>query len=264
MLTKYLHTYLWMTTLLLSITTSVFASDINLIPRAWLGVADYEYKQDARPGTMPDGSEFPEVKFNATLLMTGIGLTTTYNKWYFDMAYQDSSEEDDSFTGANFSEDFKGDRRDYSATLGYKLFDNQASVYVGYKNGKTSGSGDLGTQLTFREDGLFVGGSYAWLIANKGLLAVNLAYAQLDGHLKEIPGPSYPPGLGMDADSETTGVSYGISWNGIISKHMGYAISLDANDYTFNNLKDNSTNKPLPDKIEETFHTFKVSLSYRF
>ena len=45
---------------------------------------------------------------------------------------------------------------------------------------------------------------------------------------------------------------------------MGYSISFDANDYEFDNLKDNSTNVALPDKIEETFYTSKVSISYRF
>lgn len=240
------------------------AEEISFIPRVWLGVSDYQFKQAPRKGALPDGSNFPEVKFDATFLMTGIGLTSTYDRFYVDLSYQDSSTESDSFSGAGFYEKFKGDRRDYSSTLGMKILDKQGNIYIGYKNGKTSGKGNAGTHLTFEEDGFFIGASYGWVIADTGFLTINTAYADLDGNLKETPGPAYPAGLNMDADSEATGLSYGISWVSMISPAMGYSIALDANSYEFDHLKDNSTIKPLPSKIEETFYTGKVSVFYRF
>lgn len=246
------------------IPQSSLATEINFIPRVWVGLSDYEFKQSPRSNTLPDGSDFPEIKFNATFLMAGIGLTGTYDRFYLDFSYQDSSEEKDSFSGANFYEKFKGDRRDYSTTLGMKILDNQGSLYVGYKNGKTSGKGNKGTHLTFKEYGFFIGANYGWIIADSGLLAFNIAYADLDGNLKETPGSVYPPGLGMDADSETTGLSYGISWTSRITEKLGYSIALDTQNYDFNHLKDHSTNKPLPKKIEETLHTGKISIFYRF
>lgn len=239
------------------------AEEISFIPRIWLGVSDYQFKQAPRKGALPDGSDFPQVKFDATFLMTGIGLTGIYERFYIDLSYQDSSTEKDSFSGVNFYEEFKGDRRDYSTTLGMKILNNQGNIYIGYKNGKTSGKGNAGTHLTFEEDGFFIGSSYGWVIAEKGLLAVNAAYADLDGNLKEIPGSIYPTGLGMDANSEATGLSYGISWTSMISPEMGYSIALDANDYKFKHLKDNSTRIPLPSKIEETLYTAKLSVFYR-
>ena len=243
---------------------SCLAEEINFIPRVWIGLTDHQFEQSPRKGALPDGSDFPEVKFDATFLMAGIGLTSAYNRFYLDFSYQDSSEEKDSFSGSNFYEKFKGERRDYSTTLGMKILDNQGSLYVGYKNGKTSGKGNKGTHLTFEEYGFFIGANYGWIIADSGLLAFNIAYADLDGHLKETPGPVYPPGLGMDADSETTGLSYGISWTGRITEKLGYSIALDTQNYDFKNLKDNSTSKPLPKKIEETLHTGKISIFYRF
>ena len=102
------------------------------------------------------------------------------------------------------------------------------------------------------------------MIADTGLLFVNIAYADLDGNLKEVPGPGYPAGLGMDADSEASGLSYGISWSGHLSENIGYSLSFDANDYEFDHIKDKSTTTPPPDKIEETFYTGKLSISYRF
>lgn len=246
------------------ITQNIQADEINFIPRAWLGIADYSFKQAPRRGALPDGSDFPEVKFDATFFIAGIGLTSVYDRFYLDLSYQDSSEETDSFAGANYYEKFKGDRRDYSATLGMRILDNRGNVYIGYKNGKTSGKGNAGTQLVFEEEGFFIGASYGWVIADAGFLVINAAYADLDGNLKEVPGPRYPSDLNMDADSEATGLSYGISWNGNISENMGYAIALDANNYEFNHLKDNSATVPLPNKVEETLYTGKVSLTYRF
>ena len=240
------------------------ADELRFIPRTWLGVSDYSFKQAPRKGAMPDGSDFPEVKFDATLLIAGIGLTSVYDRFFLDLSYQDSSEETDNFTGANYFEKFEGDRRDYSTTLGMKILDYRGTVYIGYKNGKTSGRGKEGTRLTFKEDGFFIGASYGWVIANAGFLAINAAYADLDGNLKEVPGPRYPSGLHMDADNEATGLSYGISWNGKITEKMSYSINLDANDYEFNNLKDSSATKPLPDKVEESIYTGKISISYRF
>ena len=178
------------------------ADEISFIPRTWVGVSDYSFYQSPRKGAMPDGSDFPKVKFDATLLIAGFGLTSVYDRFFLDLSYQDSSEETDSFTGANYFEKFEGDRRDYSTTLGMKILDYRGAIYIGYKNGKTSGRGEAGTQLTFEESGFFIGGSYGWVIANKGFLVINLAYADLDGNLKEVPGPRYPSGLSLDADSD--------------------------------------------------------------
>jgi len=240
------------------------ADELRFIPRTWLGISDYSFKQAPRKGAMPDGSDFPEVKFDATLLIAGIGLTSVYDRFFLDLSYQDSSEETDTFAGADYFEKFEGDRRDYSTTLGMKILDYRGTVYIGYKNGKTSGRGKAGTRLTFEEDGFFIGASYGWVIENAGFLAINVAYADLDGNLKEVPGPRYPSGLHMDADNEATGLSYGISWNGKISEKISYSINLDANDYEFNNLKDSSATRALPDKVEESIYTGKISISYRF
>jgi len=241
----------------------LLADDLRFIPRTWIGIADYSFDQAPRKGALPDGSDFPEVKFDAALLVVGVGLTTTYDHFFLDLSYQDSSEEEDSFSDAGYYEKFTGDRRDYATTLGMKILDYKGTIYIGYKNGKTSGRGQSGTQLTFKEDGFFIGSSYGWIISDIGLLSVNIAYADLDGNLKEEPGPGYPSGLGMDADSEASGSSYGILWSSHLFNDIGYTLSIDANSYEFDHIKENSTTS-LPDKIEEELITAKFSISYRF
>jgi len=242
----------------------LLADDLRFIPRTWIGIADYSFDQAPRKGALPDGSDFPEVKFDAALLVVGVGLTTVYDHFFLDLSYQDSSEEEDSFSDAGYYEKFTGDRRDYATTLGMKILDYKGTIYIGYKNGKTSGRGQSGTQLTFKENGFFIGASYGWIIADAGFLAINTAYADLDGTLKEIPGSRYPAGLHMNADCETTGLSYGISWNSRISEKISYAIHFDANNYTFEDLKDRSATKALPNDVKESIYTGKLSISYRY
>lgn len=262
---KLLKTLFLLTYLMVGMTSQkLLAEELSFIPRTWMGVLDYSFNQSPRRGALPDGSDFPKVEFDATLLIAGIGLTTAYDRFYLDLSYQDSSEEEDSFSGANYVEKFNGERRDYSVTLGMRILNNRSNVYIGYKNGKTSGRGEAGTQLTFEESGIFIGASYGWVIAHKGFLVINLAYADLDGNLKEVPGPRYPPGLHMDADSDAEGLSYGISWSGQLAENTGYSIALDANQYDFKNLSDSSATKPLPNRVEETMYTGKISITYRF
>lgn len=242
----------------------VTAETIKFVPRGWMGVMDYTFIQSPRKTALPDGSDFPEVKFDAMLLIAGLGLTGVYRDFYLDASYQDSTEEQDTFHGGGYTEKFNGDRRDYSFTAGMRILNNRGNVYIGYKDGKTSGRGEHGTRLTFREQGFFIGASYGWLIQDKGFLVINAAYADLDGNLNEMPGPRYPAGLGMDADSNAQGLSYGVSWNGRVSGKMGYSISLDANEYDFKDLKDKYATRPLPDKVEESIYTARFTLSYRF
>lgn len=256
------HLYIMMTASILCQTVN--AGELQLVPRAWTGFIDYSFDQSPRMAALPDGSDFPSVKFDAILVVAGFGLSAVSDTYYFDLSYQDSSEEQDSFSGANFYEGFDGDRRDYSVTLGTRILDNRGNLYFGYKNGKTSGRGNAGTRLTFREDGLFLGASYGWVIANKGLLTINTAFASLNGRLIEIPGPGYPPGLILDAESDTSGLSYGISWNSNISKNFSYSIALDANKYKFDNLKDKANASALPSEIEESIVTGKISIYYHF
>ena len=69
-----------------TIPQSSLAKENNFIPRAWAGLSDYQFKQSPRKGALPDGSDFPEVKFDATFLMTGIGLTSIYDHFYIDFS----------------------------------------------------------------------------------------------------------------------------------------------------------------------------------
>ena len=251
------------------------AEAMKFIPRASVGIASYDFVQSARPGALGDtginNGDFPEVKFNVTFKILGVGGTFIKDGYYFDASFQDSFDEEDTFTfeEAAFTETFKGDRQDYAFTFGKKILNNRAGVYLGYKVGKSQADGDQGEKLSFEEDGFFIGGNYGWPIAGKGVLSVNLAYADLDGDLKEdVTNPgltSLPvPPLSMDASSDAQGLSYGVSWSSRFTQKLSYSVALDGREYTFDNVKDKNPDVIPSDEFKEEFLGATFSLFYLF
>ena len=254
------------------------ADDVRFIPRASLSIASYNFTQSARPGALEpstiNGGDFPEVEFDVTFKIIGVGGTLFKDSYYLDMMYQQSLDEEDTFSLQDpaippdgvFSETFEGDRKDYAVTVGKKFLDNLAGLYLGYKVGESDATGDQGERLNFKEDGFFIGGNYGWRINNSGVLSVNLAYADLDGDLEEkVNNPLFSPTLSTDASSDAKGLSYGISWASRLTDKLSYSLALDTRKYTFKNVKSNDrTLTPPSDEFEEKFFSASASIYYLF
>lgn len=269
-------------TLLIFFSTDTLASDISFSPRASISIASYSFDQTARPGALPDtinGGEFPKVSFNVTFKTLGLGGTFFSNGYYLDLSAQKSAQEEDDFTfedpaftgfgisDGKFSETFKGDREDTAITLGKKIFDHQGTVYLGYKTGKSSATGNQGETLSFKESGLFVGANYGWPIA-KGRFSINLAFADLQGKLKEKvtyePFSMLPEPLDINASSDAQGLSYGLSWASRLSSTLSYSISLDTKKYTFDNVKDKNPSATPSSEFNEELSSATVALYFQF
>jgi len=264
---------------LLFCSGSLHAEKMQFIPRASVSIAEYDFTQSARPNALaPSGinnNDFPEVTFNVTFKILGIGGTFFKNDYYFDLSYAKSLKEEDSFTlddpaipGGSFTENFKGDREDYAFTFGKKILERRGGVYIGYKGGTSEAAGDQGTDLKFKEKGFFLGGNYGWPVSDAGVISVNLAYAWLDGDLTErVTNPlftSLPIPLDTDASSDATGVSYGISWSAGITDKLSYSVGIDAKKYTFEDVKDSNPNAIPSDEFEEEFNSLSFSMYYLF
>jgi len=249
---------------------SVSYADSGFIPRASLAISDYSFVQAERPNVLNPATaggitEFPEVSFDVTFNMLGVGGTFYHDKYYVDLSAQHSDKQSDKFVFGAFEESLKGDRQDYAITFGMKPLD-ALSVYVGYKVGISEAAGNQGTKLKFTEDGYFVGANYSWPVYS-GTITVNLAVAQLDGKFEETAAPatlgfSAIGALDLDADSKATGLSYGITWSAPLTERLVYALSLDVNNYTFDEVRDDVVNPP--DEFEEEFTTARMTLSYYF
>lgn len=242
-------------------------NDWHFIPRANVGIIDYSLKIPSLP--VAPGYRFPETEFAVDFKVAELGATTSWGRYYFSVAGLMSSEESDSLSEPNYryEENFSGDRKDFSAVLGMRATDH-LSLYMGWKYGISQADGSLNSDLEFKEQGFFVGGNYAWPIADKGILAVNLAVARLDGDLTiQAPGFVVPGGSSngflLDAISQTTGLSYGISWHSSINDRLSYSVAFDANAYTFDDVHD-AVQGEIPGTFDEKMYIFRVGLAYRF
>lgn len=265
-------------------STSVVADELTFTPRASISIASYEFTQSPRPGALaPTGinnNDFPEVKFDVTFKILGVGATIFKNGFYLDLMIQKSLEEEDSFSmsdpnlplpGNTFSENFKGDRQDTSLTIGRKILDNRGAIYAGYKTGKSEADGDQGQHLSFEEDGFFIGTNYAWIIPDSGVFSINLAFADLNGDLREdVTNPAFASPavlavpLDTNASSDAQGLSYGIAWSSRISDSLSYSLSLDAKSYTFDNVTDANPDAIPSSEFKETFISTSLSIFFLF
>ena len=262
-------------------TLSVNADEITFTPRASLSFASYEFTQSPRPNALAGAgltiNDFPEVKFDVTFKILGIGGTFISGDYYLDLALSKSLEEEDSFslTDPNlplpdntFKETFKGDRSDSSITLGRKFLNQRAALYLGYKTGESQADGNQGQSLSFEEEGFFIGANYAWIVAGKGAVSVNLAYADLDGDLvEEVTNPAFSTvtvPLDTDASSNAQGLSYGITWSARLNDSLSYSVGLDARKYTFEDVKDVNPTAIPSDEFEEKFLETNFKLYFLF
>lgn len=156
----------------------VNAEDLLFSPRLTTGYMDYKLEVPSPlPGIVPS----QKFKFNAALI--GAGATLSWNRLYLDAYGQISSNSSDDLNLpiVNYNEKFDGDVTDYSLAAGVAITDN-FSIYVGYKYNKLDASGSRGSISSFKADGYFLGASYGWVIQDSGVLALNLAIADLDGN----------------------------------------------------------------------------------
>ncbi len=253
-------------------------AEVSFTPRVTMTLTSYKFTQTERPRALPshiNNGVFPEVQFNVTFKILGIGGTFFNNGYYLDLAASRSADEEDSFEFAslNFKETFKGDRSDTSITLGRKILDNRGALYIGYKTGISQADGDQGQSLRFEEKGFFIGGSFNWPVLKSSIITFNLAYAQLDGALTEqVTNPGFiqitrdnnlPP-LDIDASSDATGLSYSIGFASRLSDMLSYRAAYEIKSYTFNHVADTNATVITSDTFEERFKGISLSLFFQF
>ncbi len=237
------------------ISSGLVLAEVSFIPRVSSGVIDYSLTTPAVP--LGGGNVFPKYRADRTLYLIGIGGTIIEDKFYMDIYAQTTTEDDNTLdTGElGYQETFDGKRDDYSISFGYAITDD-ASLFAGYKYGKSSTEGKGGSKSDFEEDGFFIGGTYGWLIQDFGVLSLNLAIAKLDGNIR-FENDMLP----INGTAETIGITYGIAWKANINELLGYGVSLNYYNYVFDDLKDKRLGS-IDGEIEEKMLALKVSLSY--
>ena len=239
------------------VSPCAIAEDLSFLPRLTIGYMNYSLEIPSLfPGVVPTS------KFEANTAVIGAGATLSWNRLYLDAYGQTSGKMSDSLSVPilNYNEEYDGYLTDFLLAAGVNITDN-FSIYMGYKYDKLDLSGNIGFNSNFQEDGYFLGASYGWVIQGSGVLALNLAVADLDGNLR-----FQTPALNADFDGtcNARGLSYGISWKSAIIDNWGYSVALNGYQYKFKDIVDKRFDITIPGEILEDMFTVRVSISYLF
>lgn len=246
----------------------VEAQEFGFQPRIITGIMHYKYGN-------PDVWEMSD---NQPFL--GIGGTFTHDRLFIDAYSQKSAEGEDE--GAAKQEpkkiyDATFERRDHALTLGYAV-NNNLSFFAGYKYGKSENTfqsqfASERLEHHFRAQGPFIGAAYGWQLG-RGLLAVNLAIAKLEGQ-STVLGFNTNDDVSIInktfASADTLGWTLGVNWNAPLTKNITYSVSLDGYKYTYETYETWQYIYPTKSggqvddiDIEETMYSIKASLIYHF
>jgi hypothetical protein len=288
----------------LAMTGTASAMDFTFTPRVSLGMEKYSLKFI---GYGSDGKEFGNLidvdGYTPTLT---IGGTVATGSLYLDAYVQQTGSVRDSNDfyrldrnpPERWDENSKIDHRDYALSLGYS-FENGATIFGGYKNGKASiNNREQGTQITssgffnqytnywlndasFQADGPFLGAGYGWHLG-PGILSITGAWAWLDGKVTQTQ-QSFSARTGQllylrhyVSKPSTSGLALSLGWKAPITEQLSYGISLDAYRYDFDKKDERgylidytnggaqSDAGTIPLKVKEQSVGIRASLAYHF
>jgi len=213
-----------------------------------------------------------------------------YTRVNFDQSIRGHTEIDNSLEndGSINSGILTLDREDIAVTFGYSLFDS-ISVFAGYKRGETSGAlgGQLrgfnpdpitnkpvdflieNTEVSFKENGPFIGIGYTYFTQKSGSINFSVAYADLDGEallfVPELDASGSKFIVPVQILGDTTGLSYSLSWTDMFSEDMNYTIGINIIRYEFDAPLLNTGGGNTEDfSFDENFANFSISLTKFF
>ncbi len=140
---------------------------------------------------------------------------------------------------------FELDRIDYGFTVGHRVW-NGLSIFGGYKYTefklKATEPNILLEEVDSKstEEGIFLGGSYAFRLADAGILSFSIGYAYLDLDFSQSNISRTAPAFAFSFQEyaftgSSTGLSYGVQWTGDLSGRWAYTLSLKYQDYSSKN-----------------------------
>ena len=191
------------------------------IPTVGINFKSLEFKRAFDPSTT-----------QATFIMADLTVTAAFDDFYMQLNTNQplSDEKTSDSVGEILVE-----RDDVTLTMGCNCLAaiEKLTLFIGYNTGTTLIKGTV-PGSTFQEDykdsGFFLGGSYPLFTTKYGGLTGVAAYASLDGSLHfqdEISATD------VIVDGDTAGLSYGLSWNGGLSKTVNYSVSVKQQIYVF-------------------------------
>jgi hypothetical protein len=264
-MTATLHSRIWWLVPIISFipVSSALADkpvDLHFVGGMSLGYSSFDF-----PAKLDQKLTFPVYQVNGAV---------AYKKFYVVVNLADSIDDAD----VSEEEDV-GDasRYDRDISLGYQVTPNWG-VFVGYKTGKTSidystrddvdaGGSVPSREESYKQEGPFVGVSFAKKFAQAGKFTLSLAYADLDATNKftrdvesdneAAAAPEFDDLTGT-VRGKSQGLSYGIRWSIPVSGNLLYYASYKVNDYK----QDLTVDGEKYDNIDETISYFTTGIVF--
>lgn len=214
------------TTTLISSGGMAFANkELVFLPYVELGIIDYSLEFD---GTIPipllgNADQRVENQFFFDMSTIKGGLVVAYGDLFVNSFYRGTSEDSDlQILPSGISIKWSGKREDMSISVGYKILD-AVTIFAGYRESETKGSGTGNSNYSFEQDGFFLGASYYLGLTDTGGLNFSFGNAWLDSELKEdVFNIAFP-----DASGDGAGIKFGVAWRDSINENWSYTISAE-------------------------------------
>ena len=282
------------------------ALDLAIEPRVQTGLMDYQFEQ--KTATRAGGDIDHGFKLLSNMAFVGVGATLFANRFFLDIYAQKAFSGSDTATREedrevsnkvlrlNYVVDSDIERNVYSMSVGYAL-GSRWVVFGGYRNAKTQFTNterlryEIATNAfyvsqstfspCFKQDGYFLGSTYALPVGERSGVTFNLALAALDGKYdsrrsEKIKGVDSEGNVLTDSDGpiegfedvgafhngDTLGLNLGASWKGRIGERIGY--SLGANGYNYDFESKSSEEGQSQADLSENVLRFSAGLSYQF
>jgi hypothetical protein len=288
------------------------ALDLAIEPRVQTGLMDYQFEQKTATradGDRNDGDKDHGFKLLSNMAFVGVGATLFANRFFLDVYAQKAFSGSDTATREedrevnnkvlrlNYVVDSDIERNDYSMSVGYAL-GSRWVVFGGYRNAKTrfTNTESLRHEFdanifyvsqstfspSFKQDGYFLGSTYALPVGKRSVVTFNLALAALDGKYdsrrsEKVKGVDSEGNVLTDSDGkpiegfedvgafhngDTLGLNLGASWKGRIGERIGYSLGANGYNYDFEN-KSSEEGQSQAD-LSENVLRFSAGLSYQF
>lgn len=224
-----------------TVQTSV-AAEIFFIPSIFISSRNFEY-------SVGNGG------VDGHISSLGLGLTTTYQNFYVDVAGEKNlvaSEE--STTNLPATDNIKFARDDVAISIGYAA-NESVSAFVGYKYGKTTitataPSPFVGAKISLDGQGIFIGGGGRWEVKGWGFLSFSAAYARMVSNYRDLI-------ISTDT-GDASGTSLGVQWKAPLTQNSYYDFSMTRHDYYYENFE------KFDNDISEQLFSVRLGFSYRF
>ena len=244
-------------------------SGYSIIPYTEVGISHYslEFKGDV-PVPIGDKVIFVEGdnKFIMDFPTIKLGLAGSFGHFTANLSYKTTGEGTDTQqfepivpgTDPLPSIKWTGDRTEYSASGAYS-FKQGISVFAGYRESETTGTGSGNSVYEFDHDGYFLGGSYRLGLTDTGGLTFSLGYAWLDVELDEVLRGVELPSI----EGDGSGVKVGAVWRDFFNQDWGYSVAAEYYEYDYD-LDVLGGIEHSAAEMEEVETSFTVGLFYVF